>query len=86
MASENENPEWTEADFANAKGPEELPAELLAAFPNTKGKRGRPLGSLTSLKQQVTLRIDKDVLASYKSQGRGWQSKLNEDLRKAAGL
>jgi len=86
MASDQENPEWTKADFAQAKGPEELPAELLAALPNTKGKRGRPVGSLSSNKQQVTLRLDKDVLATYKGKGPGWQSQLNDDLRKAIGL
>ena len=44
MASDPENPEWTEADFAAAKGPEHLLPELLAAFPRTK-PRGRPVGS-----------------------------------------
>ena len=85
MGSDKENPEWTETDFANAKSPEELPSELLAAFPNT-AKRGRPFGSRTSNKQQVTLRLDKDVIASYQASGPGWQSRINEDLRKVAGL
>jgi len=86
MASDKENPEWTEADFAQAKGPEHLPAELLAALPNTKGKRGRPVGSLTSSKQHVSLRLDKDVVATYKAGGPGWQARINDDLRKVAGL
>lgn len=30
-----ENPEWTEGDFARAKGPEMLPAHILVAFPKT---------------------------------------------------
>lgn len=42
MASDKENPEWTEADFAEAKGPEALPPEMLAAFPNIKKRGGRP--------------------------------------------
>jgi len=29
------NPEWTEADFANALPPEGLPPHILAAFPKT---------------------------------------------------
>ena len=38
-----DNPEWTEADFARAKGPESLPPEVLAAFPKTQvNKGGRP--------------------------------------------
>lgn len=86
MTSETENPEWTEADFANAKGPADLPPELLAAFPKTKVKRGRPVGSLTSNKERVTLRLDKDAVAALKATGRGWQSRINEAVRKAAGV
>jgi len=40
--------------------------------------RGRPLGSGT--KEQVTLRIDKDVLDFYKSKGDGWQTFINQVL------
>ncbi len=37
--------------------------------------RGRPLGS--GIKKQVTLRIDSDTLAFYKSKGTGWQTFIN---------
>jgi uncharacterized protein (DUF4415 family) len=40
--------------------------------------RGRPLGS--GVKEQVTLRIDKDVLDFYKSKGEGWQTFINQVL------
>jgi uncharacterized protein (DUF4415 family) len=40
--------------------------------------RGRPLGS--GAKEQVTLRIDKDVLDFYKSKGEGWQTFINQVL------
>lgn len=86
MASDADNPEWTEADFAAARPPEDLPLELLAAFPKTRGRRGRPLGSVTSNKQQVTLRLDRDALELLKAKGPGWQSRINEAVRKAAGL
>ncbi len=32
-------------------------------------------------KQQLTLRIDKDVLEFFKEQGRGYQTKINQLLR-----
>lgn len=35
------------------------------------------------LKQQLTVRIDADVLAWLKSKGKGYQSRLNEILRSA---
>jgi uncharacterized protein (DUF4415 family) len=36
---------------------------------------GRPMGS--GIKKQVTLRIDSDTLAFYKSKGSGWQTFIN---------
>ena len=37
-------------------------------------------------KEQVTLRIDRDVLAHFQDDGAGWQDRMNAALRKAAGL
>jgi uncharacterized protein (DUF4415 family) len=34
----------------------------------------------------VTLRLDADVLHSFRSEGAGWQSRINDALRKARGL
>ena len=42
-----------------------------------RGKFYRPI------KQQLTVRIDADVLEWLKSQGKGYQSRLNEILRAA---
>jgi len=36
-------------------------------------------------KEQVTLRIDQDVLEFFQEGGPGWQDRINEALRKAAG-
>lgn len=44
---------------------------------------GRPRGST---KEQVSLRVDKDVLDRFRANGPGWQSRMNEALRAAAGL
>ena len=46
-------------------------------------RRGRPPGSA---KRLVSLRIDKAVLERFRADGPGWQSRINEALRKAAGL
>ncbi len=37
-------------------------------------------------KQQVTMRLDSDVVAHFRDGGPGWQSRLNAALRGAAGL
>jgi uncharacterized protein (DUF4415 family) len=76
---DDDNPEWTEADFAAAKTGDAIPAHILAAFPKT---RGRPKGST---KQLVSLRIDNDILDRFRATGPGWQSRINEALRNAAG-
>lgn len=35
-------------------------------------------------KQQVTLRLDRTVLAHFRRSGRGWQTRLNEALKRLA--
>jgi uncharacterized protein (DUF4415 family) len=74
---DDENPEWTVDDFARAKLEHEIPAHIRAAFPKT---RGRPAGSN---KQLVSLRLDKEVLEKFRATGPGWQSRINEALRRA---
>ena len=37
-------------------------------------------------KVAVNIRLDSEVLAYFRATGRGWQSRINEALRKAAGL
>jgi uncharacterized protein (DUF4415 family) len=48
-----------------------------------RGQRG-PQKAPT--KQLVSLRLDPDVLEHFRSTGEGWQSRMNEALRQAAGL
>jgi len=41
--------------------------------------------AVPGVKEQVTLRIDQDVLEYFQEGGPGWQDRINEALRKAAG-
>ena len=50
------------------------PAELPKAKP-----------SIPLAKEQVTLRVDRDVLDHFQKDGPGWQDRINAALRKAAG-
>ncbi len=59
--------------------------ELDASF-FQKAKRGRPSLSPEARKQRVTMFVDPDILAYFKKDGRGWQTRLNKTLRKAIGL
>lgn len=75
---DQDNPEWTEQDFARARpAAEVLPAEVIATF--GKGP-GRPAGSN---KEKISIRLDQDVLNNYRKTGKGWQSRLNDALRRA---
>jgi uncharacterized protein (DUF4415 family) len=46
--------------------------------------RGRPKADVT--KDSISLRLDRDVIAHFRGTGRGWQSRINAALRKAAKL
>ncbi|GEM_PF-5792399 len=42
-------------------------------------QRGRPAGS--GKKIQVTMRLDEDIIAAFKEDGDGWQTRMNDALR-----
>ncbi len=46
---------------------------------NTLVRRGRPRAEAP--KQQVTLRLDADLLSRLRASGKGWQGRVNEALR-----
>lgn len=70
----DEIPELTDEDFARG-------VWHISGKPVT---RGRPKSA--DPKQSTSLRLDADVLAFYRRSGRGWQSRINAALRKAAKL
>lgn len=75
-----------------AKDPDEIKPELdddwfaeADAYVGTKlVRRGRPRAA--NPKKPVSLRLDADVLDWFKRKGEGWQTKINDELRKVAGL
>lgn len=73
---DDDNPEWTEEDFARARPITDFPL-LAAAFPRTRGAQKAPT------KQQVTLRLDPEVVAKFRATGRGWQARINAVLKAA---
>lgn len=66
--SDRDSPPLTKKDFARA--------QLV--------RRGRPAKIATERKQPVTIRLSPDVLAYYKGTGRGWQGRIDAELRKRA--
>ena len=80
---DDDNPEWTEDDFARAK---KYPpgTTLKDIVEEIVRSRGRP--KLDKPKEAIKLRLDADVLEAYRKTGDGWQTRINADLRKARKL
>lgn len=78
--TDKENPELTAAQIQAMKPAAEiLPPELVAILP--KRRRGQRGPQRAPVKQQVTLRLDTNVLEYFKHKGRGWQTRINEALK-----
>ncbi len=75
-----DNAEWTDQDFARAKGPETLPLEVLKAFPLTYAKLEAE-GRLPPATAEVTLDLDTYVLDHFRATGPGWRSRINIALQ-----
>ena len=62
--------------------------EAEAAFKRTTTKVAEAPPKTTAIpgvKEMISLRIDQDVLEHFREGGAGWQDRINEALRKAAG-
>jgi uncharacterized protein (DUF4415 family) len=73
-----------------ARGPRPPDARSLAekAFEAATTKPAdvpAPPPAVPGAKEQVTLRIDRDVLDFFQADGPGWQERINAALQKAAG-
>lgn len=84
IISDPDNPELTEEQIANMRPLREVLPDLASSIDRELARRGRP--PVENPRRQVSIRLDPDVLEHYKSAGKGWQSRINEALRKAAGL
>ena len=83
----DENPEWTDDDVARAtyfpggiKIADLTPEMLKQVSIKSRGPQ------LAPTKVPVSIRLSQDVLNHFKSQGPGWQSRIDEALRKVAKL
>lgn len=72
--------EWTAKDFKKAKRLKDEHPDIVKAL-----KRGPGRPALANPKQEVKIRLDADVLAWLKAEGRGYQTRLNAILREAMG-
>jgi uncharacterized protein (DUF4415 family) len=76
----DDNPEWTKADFAEARpAAETLSPQLYQALTRGRGAAKQPP------KKPVSIRLSARVLEHYRAQGTGWQTRLNADLEGLIG-
>jgi len=73
---DKDNPEWTETMFREATTLEhsDLPADFKRV-----ARRGRPKAKAP--KQAISIRLSPDVVAAFRSMGRGWQGRIDEALK-----
>ncbi len=75
------------ADWADPDDAPELTEEMLADAEvfegNTFVRRGRGRPKSDAAKEQISVRLDPDVLAKLRAAGPGWQSQINTLLRRA---
>jgi len=75
----DENPEWTDETTARSRTASEVvPPHVLEALVRRRGPQVAPV------KTPVTLRLDPDVLEKFRATGPGWQTRINEVLRRAS--
>jgi uncharacterized protein (DUF4415 family) len=81
IASDPDAPEATDEQIRQAKPFAEAFPDLAESI---KRSRGRP--AVEKPRQQISIRLDPDVIERFKAKGKGWQSDVNEALRKHLGL
>ncbi len=78
IASDPDNPEWTEEMFRKSKPFAEAFPELHANMKKNLG--GRPKSA--NPKQAISIRLSPEVLEHFKAGGPGWQSRIDDALKR----
>jgi uncharacterized protein (DUF4415 family) len=76
-------PELTDEDFQRMRPAREIAPDIVSAYERGELRTRGPQKAPT--KVPITIRLDPDVLDYFKSSGSGWQTRLNDTLRRAIG-
>ena len=77
IAEDPDAPEWTEEDWARARPAIEVHPELVEWSMRRRGKQKAPK------KELISIRLDPDITEYFRAGGPGWQTRLNDTLRRA---
>ncbi|MFC3706017.1 BrnA antitoxin family protein [Devosia honganensis] len=75
-----DSPELTDEQIAEMRPFAEVFPDLAESI-----RRSRGLPKVAAPKQQISLRLDPEVIEKFKATGKGWQARIN-DVLKAAKL
>lgn len=78
----SDSPELTAEEMARAKPFPEAHPEIFARM-EEEDRRGRGRPPSDEPKVSVSLRLDREVVEKLRASGRGWQTRVNEILKKA---
>ena len=76
IARDPDAPELDEEWFKRARPATEVVPHIVERWRRTRGKQKAPT------KEAISIRLDSDILVYYRATGKGWQSRINETLRK----
>jgi uncharacterized protein (DUF4415 family) len=79
IGADSANPEWRADDFRRAK-------PFAKTFPALAKNRRVRAPQEPPTKIAVSLHLTREVVERFKSDGPGWQSRMDEALKKAVGL
>ena len=77
IAEDPDAPEWMEEDWTRARPAVEVHPEIVEWSGRTQGKQK------AHKKELISIRLDSDITDHFRADGPGWQTRLNDTLRRA---
>ena len=69
--------ELTDKDLARMRPADEVAPHIVEAYRRGRGKQKAPT------KDRISICLDADLTAHFRASGKGWQTRLNDTLRRA---
>ena len=78
---DDENPEWTAANFANARPAKEILPQIFGEKTAKEMLRPRGRPRVAFPKERINIRLSHEVIEYFKLAGEGWQTRIDSALR-----
>lgn len=76
IALDPDAPEWTDEDWVRARPADEVVPHIVERHRRARGRQRAPT------KVFVGIRLDADIVSHFRNSGKGWQTRLNDALRR----